>query len=90
MALIPISNTHPFRIFSATQKVLVHLQVKGQITVRIACTANELYQPPPTGPNIQGLEIQATDGIKSLWWIGDFWAIGNNPGFMDVQVLKVL
>jgi len=70
------------------ETVLVHMQVFGPASVRIARSASELMSPGPGSADMQGLTITQQDGIKSLWWKGELWAIGTGPGTtVDFQIL---
>lgn len=68
-------------------RVRVHVQVIGANTLRLATSERELQQP--VAGIDQGLSIIAGDGIVSLWWSGELWAIGNAPNtYFDIEVIR--
>ena len=56
----------------------LYVQVFGAGTLRLACTERELMTPVAPG-TLNGLQINAADGIVPLRWKGALWGIGSAP-----------
>jgi hypothetical protein len=59
--------------------VMLHIQSTGvgaAGTIRI-CNEKHALEGPSANNLAQGLKIAPTDGIKSLWWIGELYVIGD-------------
>lgn len=68
------------RIFGSLRTpTMVHIQVFGANTLRIAQSRDLLMNPPPGASLLNGFQITQADGIKSIWWIGEMWGIGSAP-----------
>jgi hypothetical protein len=68
-------------IRSNSARYQVHTQVAGAGAIRIAQSRWEL-ETPVMGIS-QGIVISSSDGLQSLWWSGELWAIGEGS---DAQV----
>jgi hypothetical protein len=89
--IVEPGNT-PRLIKRFNQWVMLHFQgaaAGAAGTFRIA--SEQLTLINPSANNIpQGLKIQLTDGVKSFWWIGELYAVGDTvQASFDLEVMTL-
>ncbi len=74
----------PIRIRAAAFRYHVHVQVRNAtVVVRLAQSEADLVTA--VGGVGQGLSVVQADGVVSLWWAHDLWAISDGSALVDFE-----